>query len=404
MLVSKYDASLWYDYYTSNVEKFHYKRFIRNNGKDVEENYRSLNIAKMITKELATYILAEAQYPDEINLSFNKLLTLIENTLAIGQIMLIKIDNDIKIFVPTQYEWYKENKEVLITESDTKQYMLDVINNQWYDFSTGKKQLLNNNVEFKFFSLSDDLQYPYGKSIYADCLDILKSVDMRYTNFYDEFVLGRPMVVATSEALSVEMIPSTDPKQPPTFKQYLHEDDKVFKIIAGNSLSTGDYTPPITQIKFELRTSQFIEAINLDLSLISKHAGFDNSFMAFDDNGIKTATEVIAKKSQLYKNIKIYQFKIKLLLEWLCQAYNVEYQDKIIFGDSVIVSDEQLKKDGQDLYLQKAIDKFTLLTKYYGYTAEKANEVLDLVQKEREKELEEEQLLLTTSLEVDSVE
>ena len=63
-----------------------------------------------------------------------------------------------------------------------------------------------------------------------------------------------------------------------------------------------------------------------------------------------------------------------------------------------------MKKDGQDLYLQKAIDKFTLLTKYYGYTAEKANEVLDLVQKEREKELEEEQLLLSTSLEVDSVE
>ena len=117
MIVKQQLANTWYEYYTSRVNYFHVSRKTRHNGIDMEDNYKSLNIPKMITKELASYILAEVDYPSEIELSFNKLLTLTENTLAIGQILLIKKDvnsTNIDSFVPIDYDWSKENEEILI--------------------------------------------------------------------------------------------------------------------------------------------------------------------------------------------------------------------------------------------------------------------------------------------------
>lgn len=111
-------------------------------------------------------------------------------------------------------------------------------------------------------------------------------------------------------------------------------------------------------------------------------------------SSLKTATEVISRKSQLYKNIKIYQHKIGLLLEWFCEKLGIDYEDKITFGDSIIVSDEQLKQDGLNLIAVNCIDKYTLLTKYYGYTSDKANEVLQLLAEQEQKELDKELTLL----------
>ena len=405
MVINQNLINKWYDYYRSNVPQFHYGRYITENGRSVERNFKSLNIAKMLTKELSSYTLAEVEYPAELPLSYNKLLSLTEATFSLGQILIVYLPKtkDIKVFSALDYT-YNEIDNVMDITIDNDNFRLDLKTNKYYQVKEGKGYLIDSKVEYRVFSLLDDIEYPNGKSIFADCLDILESVDMRYSFFYDEFVLGKPMVVVTEEALRVVATPPTEeqlianPQAKPTFIQYLGEDDVVFKTVAGNPTSI-DNQSPIKQIEFNLRTENFIQAINLDLSLISKHAGFDNSFMSFEpsSSSLKTATEVISKKSQLYKNTKMYQFKLKVLLEWFCEKLNIEYEDKITFGDSIIVSDEQLKQDGLNLIAINAIDKFTLLTKYYGYTSEKANEVLELLKKQEQEELDKEIALLNST-------
>lgn len=403
MIIDNSLVNIWYQYYCAKVPKFHCNRMVTENGRPVERNYKSLNIAKMLTKELASYTLAEVDYPEKLPLSFNRLLSLAEATLALGQVIILYIPDkkDIQIYSPLNCQYDSDKNILHITDEENKQFRVYLNTNKYYSVKDDQATLISDNIEVKTFNLLDDIQYPNGKSIFADCLDILESVDMRYSSFYDEFVLGKPMVVVTEEALRVITIPPTEdelkanPDAKPTFIQYLGEDDVVFKTIAGNSLSV-DSQAPIKQIEFNLRTDHYVTAINLDLSLISKQAGFDNSFMSFEPatSSLKTATEVISRKSQLYKNIKIYQHKIGLLLEWFCEKLGIDYEDKITFGDSIIVSDEQLKQDGLNLIAVNCIDKYTLLTKYYGYTSDKANEVLQLLAEQEQKELDKELTLL----------
>ena len=402
MFIDKSIVNIWYEYYTSTVSDFHTEHTIIDNAMPKIVSYKSLYIPKMLTRELSSYVLAEATYPSELNLPLNTLIAMTEATMALGQILLVYVPttDTLHSFTANTYEYDKKKDIVEIKNPDETSVKINIGRKVITYYNENGNAITTEKCILKTFSLVEDIEYPYGKSVFADCLDVIKSVDMRYTNFYKEFELGKPKVIVTEDALRVVVEYPTqeelqkNPNARPEFKQYLSPDDEVFKVVAGDPTNI-DKQSPIKQIEFKLRTNEFIEAINLDLALISKQAGFDNSFMAYDGTyGLKTATEVISRKSQLYKNIKIYQSKIYNLLVWLCELKDIDYVDKIKFGDSVIQSDEQLKQDGLNLVGVGAVDKETLLVKYFNFTVSEARIVLERLEQEHQDELDKEIALI----------
>lgn len=417
MLLKTNDARIWYEWYTCQVNNFHKDHFVINKNMSELCNYLSLNIPKLLTKELSTYILAEVQYPEKAPIDYEQLLSFIEGVLAIGQGLYIYIDNVAYTYYANNYNLITvDNENILVITDSDRFYILKIhhfgTEQEWLEIVNTKtnQTMRSANYKYKFLSLQNDVQYPYGKSVYADSLDILRSIDMKYTNFYDEFILGKPMVVVDDSALRITQIEPTeeelaDPNYKPRYKRLLNDNDKVFRAIASPALATGEKQSPVNQVQFKLRVDEFIKAINLDLALVSKHCGFDNSFMSFDGEGLQTATEVISKKSQLYKNIKVYQNKIYKLIEWICNEFNVAIEEGAIsFGDSVISSEEQIKKDGIDLYGMGAIDTFTLLTKYFNYSEAQANLVLDRLHDNANEQLDKELKLMYSQQQQQEVE
>ena len=116
---------------------------------------------------------------------------------------------------------------------------------------------------------------------------------------------------------------------------------------------------------------------------------------ATQQNGIEIEMNVDRRLKGLIQNLFVkttYAFSHFKYRQF--EKLGIDYEDKITFGDSIIVSDEQLKQDGLNLIAVNCIDKYTLLTKYYGYTSDKANEVLQLLAEQEQKELDKELTLL----------
>lgn len=118
----------------------------------------------------------------------------------------------------------------------------------------------------------------------------------------------------------------------------------------------------------------YISEKNWFLHILSKQVGLGNKYFSYDDNaGLKTATEVVSDKSELYQTKLIHDELIEILFKKLIQlAYiklNIEYLDSSFafkFGDAIIKDDvayqQQLYADNlagfisNEFYLEQIYD------------------------------------------------
>lgn len=423
-------VSKWKSWYTSDVYGIHNNRFRKHNGMSKPCDLMSMNVAKLLVSEMKTYVLSEMVLPDEFHgvISEDSVGRIVENTLAYGQTLLAILNDhneygkSVIIFNAMQLSQNVDTngREFLTATNSTDRTAInfyDIYDDAgvWmhtrvdvWDRNHNRKLSSDEYSDMKpyiLFNLDNDLQYPYGKALFADALSSLKTLDLKYTNLHREFVLGAPRVVTSKEALRVEEVKPTkaeleaNPNAKPKFRQYLGEDDEVFTVINRPTGVDTQQDIPIKQIEFALREQSFINAINFDLSIAGKHCGYDNGFFKFDGSGVaKTATEVLSAKSDLYKNIRTYQTKVANLLSDIAFMFelrmgkvtgdNVETSEliqpeDIQFGDSVIIDDNARRLEGNALFDRQAIDAFELLTTYYGYTDDEALAIGERMAKER---------------------
>lgn len=118
----------------------------------------------------------------------------------------------------------------------------------------------------------------------------------------------------------------------------------------------------------------YISEKNWFLHILSQQVGLGNKYFSYDDNaGLKTATEVVSDKSELYQTKLIHDELIEILFKKLIQlAYiklNIEYLDSSFafkFGDAIIKDDvayqQQLYADNlagfisNEFYLEQIYD------------------------------------------------
>lgn len=137
-----------------------------------------------------------------------------------------------------------------------------------------------------------DLDSPLGISVYANSVDQLKGCDLVYDSYMNEFVLGRKRILVPVSAAKMQM--QKDGVVAPAFDA----SDTVYYQMPGDKQND----LAITEVDMTIRASEHELGIQRCLDILSLKTGMGTGRYQFDSSGVKTATEVISDKSDLYQN------------------------------------------------------------------------------------------------------
>ena len=229
------------------------------------------------------------------------------------------------------------------------------------------------------------LDSPFGLPIYANSLDVLKSLDLTYDSFVNEINNGRKRLFVTQEALKV----SADG----CLKDAFDPADVLFYILDGNfSDNKNNY---VQEVNGQLRVTELSNALQTNLNLLSTKLGMGNNYFKFDNNVVsKTATEVISENSDLFRTIKKHEQVLEsALIELIHAIARIGRQANIFtisddninidFDDSIIVSKEQERlQDRQDMAVD-VMSRVEYREKWYGEDEEVAKLKISEVDNEK---------------------
>lgn len=236
-----------------------------------------------------------------------------------------------------------------------------------------------------------DLESPLGISVFANSLDVLKSLDIAFDSFQREFRLGRKRILVPASAIKTVIDKDGIPQR------YFDSTDETYEAMNFGMDSTGQ---EIKDISVELRVDEHISAINAMLDLISLQIGFSSGTFSFRDGGIvatKTATEVISENSKTFKTKQSHENQIEAgitdLIECIRQLADLydlfptpseKYDVTVMFDDS-IAEDKAGDVNMQVLLLSNGLTThIKAIQKIHGYTEEEAILFYEQIKKENE--------------------
>lgn len=252
-----------------------------------------------------------------------------------------------------------EIKDTYITEFETESKY------PWFSMITPN---IANNI---------DLYSPYGISIFANSIDVLKSLDLVYDSLNNEISLGRKRLFTTKEVLRF----NTN-----TGQQELNFDpnDIIFHVV-GDGIDNNDEKKYIQEINGALRIDEHIKSLESQLRILGAKTGFGGDYFSFDARNLapKTATEVISENSELFRTIKKHEQVLEQAIKNIVRSISTigritnkytidDSKINIDFDDSVIESkDEERSQDRQDL-AQDTLSRIDYIMKWRGLDKESA--------------------------------
>jgi A118 family predicted phage portal protein len=226
-----------------------------------------------------------------------------------------------------------------------------------------------------------DPESPFGISIFANAEDHLDTADTAFDNFAEDMRLGGKMV----------FIPDTMLRKDKTTKEVIYPQADKQNLFVAIENATGETGEKITEYNPDLRVGDNKEAIEFALSMIGFFCGMGEDRYTFTGGGVKTATEVIAENSDLFRNRKKHLLKLSSSLSQLATA--VLYAAQQFLGekvdpsveisvksdDSVIEDDGAREARGLKLVAAGVLSERSFLVDYKGYTEEDADQEMALI-------------------------
>ena len=212
-----------------------------------------------------------------------------------------------------------------------------------------------------------DLDSPYGISVFANAISQLKGCDLVYDSYMNEFELGKKKVTVPVSMAKIQM------GETGVAKPVFDKNDTVFYAIPDDR----DGKNTIKEIDFKLRSAEHDLAITKVLDLLSFKCGMGTGRYKFENGVVKTATEVISDKSELYQSIKKHEIVLESALIGMVKAIgklkDVEIEKvNIDFDDSIIQDKEsERQQDRQDVAMA-VMPHWEYRAKWYGETEEEA--------------------------------
>jgi len=350
----------WLEWYQGDVEKFHtYK--IYNGSMTTEHKRYSMGMAKKICEDWANLILNEkvsikaGSYEDRLNkiLEANNFRVrgnqLLELSYALGTgafVEYLGADGDVIIdyiradmiyplswdngditecaFGTTRVMGGKERIYLQIhrfgREENGERSDEYYIENRYIDAQSGDEidppeeieTLVSTKYEKPLFQIVSpnicnniDLGSPLGVSVFANCISQLKGCDLIYDSYINEFILGRKRILVPISSAKMQM--QKDGITAPVFDA----SDSVYYQMPGDRQED----LKLTEVDMAIRANEHDLAMQRSLDLLSLKAGMGTGRFQFDSSGgVKTATEVISDKSDLYQNLQRNEIPVKAAL------------------------------------------------------------------------------------------
>lgn len=217
-----------------------------------------------------------------------------------------------------------------------------------------------------------DMYSPFGISIFANSIDVIKGIDIVYDSFVNEIKLGRKRLFTTKEVLRFNAVTGQN-------EFNFDPNDIVFHVL-GDGFSDGDSAKNyIQEINGNLRITEHINALDSDLRILGAKTGFGTDYFTFDKKTIapKTATEVISENNELFRTIKKHELMLEKAIKDI--VYAIKYIGSLTnkfalntnnitidFDDSIIENkSEEREQDRKDL-AQDTLSRKDYIIKWYG--------------------------------------
>lgn len=215
-----------------------------------------------------------------------------------------------------------------------------------------------------------DPDCPMGLSIYANALDQLEGLDLVYDSYCNEFRLGKKRI--TVPVTMAQTIMEEDGSTTPVF------DDNDTEFYALTVTDPNGADNKLVEHNMELRYEAHEAGVKTALGLLSYKCGLGTDRYSFEPGGVKTATEVVSEKSDLFQNLKKHELVLRQALTGMALSITdllglgTGYEVSVNFDDSIIEDVPAEKAQ----FLQEIRDgvrqKWEYRVKFLGETPEAA--------------------------------
>lgn len=218
---------------------------------------------------------------------------------------------------------------------------------------------------------------PFGISVYGNALDEIKTADLVYDSFKNEFLLGKKKIFLREGAVNYKVI--TDEKGQPQTVPIFDENETEFFAIQDVD-DEGGKQKLIEESNPQLRVQEHTEGMQTALNTVGKAVGFGLDYFTFKGNGTyQNTTQIISTKSELYTNIKQHEKVLDGALKDLIKAVmylrnNATYEKNITidFDDSIVEDSAEVKRQALLELNAGIIDNVQYYQDVYKMTKEQA--------------------------------
>jgi A118 family predicted phage portal protein len=244
-----------------------------------------------------------------------------------------------------------------------------------FETDTAHFQVLKPNIVNNF-----DADNPMGIAIFANSIDNLKSMDLKFDSFSNEFELAKHRIMVDATQVTKEVTKAT-----PTGMQITRPFDTRDKVFLGMNLSNSNKA--IEFYNAEIRAEEHKTGINFDVQTYGFKIGLGTDYYAFDARGVyQNEKAVVSENSDLWASKKKHEQTmliapitnlVKAILFLLRETGEIEGDiDKLKItvkpDDSIIIDDEAQYQKDLDLVDRNMMSSWQVLVKWFGLTEEEA--------------------------------
>ena len=220
------------------------------------------------------------------------------------------------------------------------------LENKYLDAESGKEieppediiPLINTGSRIPLFQIltpniynNIDMDSPLGVSVFSNAISQLKGCDVVYDSYINEFILGRKRILVPIAMAKIQM--EKEGIRQPTFDSK----ETVYYMMPGDRESD----MKLTEVDMSIRAQEHELGIQRSIDLLSFKCGMGTGRYRFENGGVKTATEVISDKSDLYQNRQKHNLLVNDAIQSVVRAVSfldtgTVVEATIDFDDSII--------------------------------------------------------------------
>lgn len=140
-----------------------------------------------------------------------------------------------------------------------------------------------------------DINSPLGLSIFDNAKTTMNFINTTYDEFMWEVKMGQRRVAVPTQMIKTEYDTSGEKV---TVKREFETGHNVYEQFDSGDMDKGI---GITDLTTDIRSDDYIKAINKGLSLFEMQLGVSAGMFSFDGKSMKTATEVVSEQSDTYQ-------------------------------------------------------------------------------------------------------